>query len=741
MRLTALGDRRGRRGCPQDGLEVHEADAGQRDAGCGILLTDMPARAIPPAAPALTAGPASTTTGLADPAERRALCSPSPSRTLLAAGLGERVPASRGSLWLLWLLRAAGREALAQGAYAQLSCDYPAADADGLRALRDARAAYPATRLLVENALRGAAERGSPGAPVLSQLCALLLRSAWEWGRSRTSAWAQASASTAEAASSATSARRLAACGKDLRLLHPQCVSATLTQPWLPAPWLPPASGAGFAKPTDGPLWRRHRGTALTLAIDDGNAPAVRQLLAVCPLVAPAPAAGWPRGGSCTGASPMDLLFRACWHGNLGVVRALLDAGALQSARAGRTSVCGSCFFDARPIDAACEAGHAQVVRELLQREPTLLHAASWRDVAPGPEHISGTSITPPNDGPCDGDNICDDPLMPLVQASEEACRLPVCTYEMIAGPDGTHASDVSDVSDDDALALLLLGCDEMESAEVGGVQVGSWGEQFAMEVDGDDAADAPGDVTAGQRISDVDALALLGLASDAEDVRGNSCGSSTHDGILADEQLVSSPYPHRIDGRPDDDDCGPQPDTEQRCPLALCRCCRGMTPLCLAARAGSVDVARVLLEAGADANERSCDASGSFGHCPDGSGCAPPLVHACRRLQVGYDPVGLVALLLEHGADASARCRDGRTALECAVGSGMTRVVELLAPRAAAEDLRRALARASLFIVETEILFILRRAAARADCTSVHPGDGVGEGDNAEQSASKTGH
>eukprot|EP00727_Mastigamoeba_balamuthi_P010680 m51a1_g6234 hypothetical protein (483) ;mRNA; f:317335-319564 len=73
--------------------------------------------------------------------------------------------------------------ALAQGAYAQLSCDYPAADADGLRALRDAlargaRAAYPPTRLLVENALRGAAERGSPGAPVLSQLCALLLRSA-----------------------------------------------------------------------------------------------------------------------------------------------------------------------------------------------------------------------------------------------------------------------------------------------------------------------------------------------------------------------------------------------------------------------------------------------------------------------------------------------------------------------------------------------------------------------------------
>eukprot|EP00727_Mastigamoeba_balamuthi_P002412 m51a1_g12168 hypothetical protein (517) ;mRNA; f:1464-3014 len=511
---------------------------------------------------------------------------------------------------------------------------------------------------------------------------------------------------------------------------------------------------AGTATPTG----RRHRGNALALAIDDGNAPAVRQLLAVCPLVAPAPAAGWPRGGSCTGASPMDLLFRACWHGNLDVVRALLDAGALQSARAGRTSVCGSCFFDARPIDAACEAGHAQVVRELLQREPTLLHAASWRDVAQedaGPENlqdISGTSITPPNDH-CDGDNIYDNPLMPLAQASEESCRLPVCTHEMSAGPDGIHASDVSD---DDALALLLLSCDEIESAEVGGVQVGAWREQLPMEVDGDDDADAPGGrgVSAGapadQSISDADVLALLGLAcgqpcqfvlSGREEraslevfcIRGNSYGSSTHDGILADEQLVSSPYPHRIDGRPDDDDCGPQPDTEQRCPLALCRCCRGMTPLCLAARAGSVDVARVLLEAGADANERSCDASGSFGHCPDGSGCAPPLVHACRRLQVGYDPVGLVALLLEHGADASARCRDGRTALECAVGSGMTRVVELLAPRAAAEDLRRALARASLFIVETEILFILRRAAARADCTSVHPGDVPG-GDGGER-------
>ena len=61
-----------------------------------------------------------------------------------------------------------------------------------------------------------------------------------------------------------------------------------------------------------------------------------------------------------------------------------------------------------------------------------------------------------------------------------------------------------------------------------------------------------------------------------------------------------------------------------------------GRTPLHLAARSGSVDVARVLLEAGADPNRPD-----RYGHTP--------LLFACTRTGV---PPGLVAALREHGAD-----------------------------------------------------------------------------------------
>src|SRR5262249_29837805 len=62
-----------------------------------------------------------------------------------------------------------------------------------------------------------------------------------------------------------------------------------------------------------------------------------------------------------------------------------------------------------------------------------------------------------------------------------------------------------------------------------------------------------------------------------------------------------------------------------------------GATPLLFAARAGDVDSARILLEAGADVNESQ----------PDGLSALVLAAHSGNG--------GVAALLLEHGADANA--------------------------------------------------------------------------------------
>ncbi len=95
-----------------------------------------------------------------------------------------------------------------------------------------------------------------------------------------------------------------------------------------------------------------------------------------------------------------------------------------------------------------------------------------------------------------------------------------------------------------------------------------------------------------------------------------------------------------------------------------------GATPLLFAARAGDVESARLLLKAGADANESQ----------PDGVSALVLAAHS------GNGPVG--AVLLEHGADPNA-FGSGYTALHAAILRSDVNLVKALLARGAKPDVR----------------------------------------------------
>lgn len=84
------------------------------------------------------------------------------------------------------------------------------------------------------------------------------------------------------------------------------------------------------------------------------------------------------------------------------------------------------------------------------------------------------------------------------------------------------------------------------------------------------------------------------------------------------------------------------------------------MTPLHMAAARGSVDIARLLIDAGAETGT--------------GQGKAHPL-----HLAAEFDHAAVAALLLEHGAKADVRDSRSNTALLIAAKSGYADVVEVL--------------------------------------------------------------
>jgi hypothetical protein len=95
-----------------------------------------------------------------------------------------------------------------------------------------------------------------------------------------------------------------------------------------------------------------------------------------------------------------------------------------------------------------------------------------------------------------------------------------------------------------------------------------------------------------------------------------------------------------------------------------------GATPLLFAARVGDVESARLLLKAGADANESQ----------PDGVSALVLAAHS------GNGPVG--AVLLEHGADPNA-FGSGYTALHAAILRSDVNLVKALLARGANPNLR----------------------------------------------------
>ena len=88
------------------------------------------------------------------------------------------------------------------------------------------------------------------------------------------------------------------------------------------------------------------------------------------------------------------------------------------------------------------------------------------------------------------------------------------------------------------------------------------------------------------------------------------------------------------------------------------------MTPLHMAAARGSADIARLLIDAGADVEAET----------GTGQGKAHPL-----HLAAEFDHAAVAALLLEHGAKADVRDSRSNTALLIAAKSGYADVVEVL--------------------------------------------------------------
>jgi ankyrin repeat protein len=90
-------------------------------------------------------------------------------------------------------------------------------------------------------------------------------------------------------------------------------------------------------------------------------------------------------------------------------------------------------------------------------------------------------------------------------------------------------------------------------------------------------------------------------------------------------------------------------------------RNCLSVSPLNSAAAGGHLEIARLLIEHGADVNARQ---EGDF----------VPLHSAAQNGQVE-----MIKLLLEHGADASAKSKDGRTAYDFAMEKGHAEAARLV--------------------------------------------------------------
>lgn len=98
-------------------------------------------------------------------------------------------------------------------------------------------------------------------------------------------------------------------------------------------------------------------------------------------------------------------------------------------------------------------------------------------------------------------------------------------------------------------------------------------------------------------------------------------------------------------------------------------KCSTGETPLHLAIRSGHVDAVRILLEAGADANESTADE-----YMGPEAEYDYPLHIACRKGRVD-----IAKALLEHDADVNVQDWYGATPLYRAVRSGNEELVQLL--------------------------------------------------------------
>ena len=111
-----------------------------------------------------------------------------------------------------------------------------------------------------------------------------------------------------------------------------------------------------------------------------------------------------------------------------------------------------------------------------------------------------------------------------------------------------------------------------------------------------------------------------------------------------------------------------------------------GSTLLHAAAYWGQVDVAKLLVERGADVNAVTRD---SFLHIhPLGSGVASPGVEGCPA-ESEDNVLAIATLLLDAGAGVNNRRRDGLTALHTAGYRGHDRVARLLLERGADRSIR----------------------------------------------------
>lgn len=118
-------------------------------------------------------------------------------------------------------------------------------------------------------------------------------------------------------------------------------------------------------------------------------------------------------------------------------------------------------------------------------------------------------------------------------------------------------------------------------------------------------------------------------------------------------------------------------------------------TPLHIAAKKGHEPIAALLLERGAEVDIRVDDDEGDGGERYSVPVSATPLmivsVCCCEIAEEGRDPIVLIRLLLEHGADATAVDIEGNTALHYAAGNGPRSTSDPRVPSPAIEAVHRA--------------------------------------------------